>query len=56
MFDREKELSVKTEWKKVLKRSAFPVLEVALELLRNTVKGMEVFLLKERMYSYILVL
>jgi hypothetical protein len=49
--DREKELSVKTEWKKVLKSCAFPTSEVALQLLSDTVIGMMLFL--ENEYSHI---
>ena len=49
MFGRGKELLVKTEWKKVLKSSAFPVSEVALLLSRNTVQGIMLFLLREQM-------
>jgi hypothetical protein len=37
---REKELSVKTEWKKVLKSCAFPTSEVALQLSSDTVIGL----------------
>ena len=48
-FSIEKELLVKTEWKKVLKSSAFPVSEVALLLSRNTIEGIVLFLLSERM-------
>ena len=49
MFGGEKELLVKTEWKKVLKSSAFPVSEVALLLSRNTVEEIVLFLLREQM-------
>ena len=43
MLGREKGLLVNTEWKKVLKSSAFPVSEVALLLLWETVEGIVVF-------------
>ena len=43
------ELLVNTEWKKVLNSSAFPESEVVLQLSRNTVEGMELFLFGERM-------
>ena len=49
IMGREKELPVKTEWKKELNSSAFSVSEVALELLKNIVEGMELFLLSDRM-------
>lgn len=35
----EKELLVKTEWKKVFTSSTFPVSEVALRLSRTTIEG-----------------
>ena len=48
MFGRMNGLLVKTEWKKLLKSSAFSVSLVALESFKNTVAGMELFLLRER--------
>ena len=48
MFGRMNGLLVKTEWKKLLKSSAFSVSLVALEPFKNTVAGMELFLLRER--------
>ena len=47
MFGRMNGLLVKTEWKKLLKSSAFSVSLVALESFKNTVAGMELFLLRE---------
>ena len=45
MSGRVNKILVKTEWKKVLKTSALPVSEVALELLRKTVEGWSCFCL-----------
>ena len=45
IFDRMNELLVKTEWKKLLKSSAFSVSLVTFESFKNTVAGMELFLL-----------
>ena len=38
------EWELKTEWKEVVKSSAFPASEAALELSRNTVEGDGAFL------------